>query len=207
MAADLPTNLTAAQAFPEGDPRNAQYGENLAALLKQREGRKAELIQGRGENQASAAYRESQLTQNEPETYRANQHRANAGGIASSGINAQRRGGIARDYANKRFGVQQGLTSAENRINRQNKQAEETYEGGASRAATTALEAGRRNLEEHPPESPYAKAANKGGIRSLEGEAGAGGVVPYTETLPGGGFVSVGRTRAQRLAAMKRAVG
>ncbi len=205
MAAAPPTNP--ATAFPEGDPRGAEYGEQIAALLKQREDRKGELIAGRGENQAQAKYRESQLTQNEPNTYRANQHRANAGGIATSGINAQRRGGIATDYANKRFSVQQGLTAAENRINRQNKQAEETYEGGSARAATTALNRGYNALLNNPIEDPYGKAANKGGIRRLEGGPGEGGVVPYTETLPNGGFVSVGMTRAQRKAAAKRAMG
>ncbi len=205
MAAAPPTNPAA--AFPEGDPRNAQYGETLAALLKQREDAKAELIKGRGENQANAAYSESQLTQNEPNTYRANTHRANAGGILESGINAQRRGGIATDYANKRFNVQRGLTQAENRINRQNTAAEERYSGGAATAATTALNAGYNNLLNNPIEDPYGKAANKGGIRRLEGGPGEGGVVPYTETLPNGGFVSVGQTRAQRRAAARKAVG
>ncbi len=206
MAAPAPpTNPNV--AFPEGDPRNAKYGEEMAALLKQREDRKGELISGRGENQANAKYGETQLTQAEPGTYRNNQHRANAGGIAESGINAQRRGGIATDYANKRFNIQRGLTSAENRINRENKRAEENYEGGSARAATKALGEGYNNLLQNPQEDAYAKAANKGGIRRLEGEAGAGGVVPYTETLPNGGFVSVGMTRAQRKAAAKRAVG
>ncbi len=194
-------------AFPAGDPRNAEYGENVAALLHQREGRKAQLIAGRGRNQANSKYRESLLSQNEPETYKANERRANRGGLLESGINQRRRGGIATDYANKRFSVQRALTEGEENIDRENAQAEENYNTGVAKAATQALGAGYKNLLENPQEDAYAKAANKGGIRRLEGEPGAGGVVPYTETLPNGGFVSVGMTRAQRRAAAKRAVG
>ncbi len=206
MAAPAPpTNPNV--AFPAGDPRNAHYGEIMAALLKQREDRKGELIKGREENVANAKYGESQLTQAEPETYRQSMNRANRGGIAESGINARRRGGIATDYANKRFNVQQAATAAENRINRQNTAAEERYSGGAANAATKALNEGYNSLLQNPQEDAYAKAANKGGIRRLEGEAGAGGVVPYTEVTPGGGFVSVGRTRLQRRLAATKAVG
>jgi hypothetical protein len=180
-----------ASSFPAGDPRNALYAENLAALehIWQRE--KAGSEEGLSQARSKATYRQGRLGQAEPGTYKVNQERANSGGVLESGINAKRRGGIAADYANKRYEVTQGLKEYEEGSQRRAKEGEERYNEGRAKAGTRAEVEGREYLERNPPTDysgsypipPAQQAAIAAGV-----PAGPGGVVPYE-----GGGVRVGK--------------
>jgi hypothetical protein len=177
-------------AFPAGDPRNALYFETKGKLEHERERTLGGLREQRENAQGNAKYREGVMTGQEPQTYAANRYRAVREGIASSGSNTERRGGIATNYANRRFAVQQGLKQTEGRISRSEQEARERADQGIAGAGTRALEEARRYAEEHPPVQPT-QAYNAGGTREVTGPPGPGGVVPYTEQTPGG-FVRVG---------------
>lgn len=149
MAVAPPTNP--AEAFGAGDPRNANYFQTLAQLEHQEQSTLAGLNERESSARSAATYRQGLLGQQEPQSYKANQHRANAGGIAESGVNAERRGTIATDYANKRYAVTNNLQNTENQIGRARQQAKEAREAGEGRAANTALGEGYKSLLENPP--------------------------------------------------------
>lgn len=136
--------------FPAGDPRNAAYYENIAALKHAEETTLARGGEERARATAAATYNEGQLSKAEPLSYRANQYRANNEGLLESGVNAGRRGGIATNYAGKRFAVARGLKETTERIARGEAAAKEARATGEARAATNASIEGKRYLEEHP---------------------------------------------------------
>lgn len=139
-----------ASPFPAGDPRNAQYFENIAALKHAEETTLARNSETEARAKAAATYQEGQYTKAEPLSYRANQFRSNNEGLLESGVNAGRRGNIATDYAGKRYAVQTGLKGTQERIARSNKEAREGRETGEARAGTNAQVEAKRWLEEHP---------------------------------------------------------
>lgn len=151
MAADPGT------AFPAGDPRNALYFETIGKLEHQRDQTKTENERLLGTERAAATYKQGQLTQQEPGTYGANRFRAVREGIASSGVNSERRGGIAKNYADRRFAVTKSLGDREGALARSTKAAEDRYAEGARSAGTHALAEGAAYLERNPP-APAAPA-------------------------------------------------
>jgi hypothetical protein len=173
-----------AQAFGQGDPRNALYAENLAALEHGREREKATNEEGRNQARAKATYRQGLLGQAEPGTYKVNQERANNGGLLESGINAKRRGGIAADYANKRFSITSGLKEYEEGTGRREQQGTERYNEARAKAGTKALAEGYESLLANKPTEPAAGGgypvppAQQAAINAGT-PAGPGGVVPY----------------------------
>jgi hypothetical protein len=190
-----PTNP--AEAFGAGDPRNAKYFENLAALEHAYNTTLADDKETLSNDQTNAQYQQSLLTKAEPVAYRNNQHKANAGGILESGVNAERRGTIATQYAQKRYTVQHGLQEDEGKV-RKNEEAEQyKYESGRGKAANEALSEGYKNLlETQPNETPQPSGS---------------GVVPKVSTQPGAGYVKVGQPQLPqrqevRKAAAKKAV-
>jgi hypothetical protein len=180
-------------AFPAGDPRNAFYAENLAALEHQRGREKAGSEEGLSQARSKATYRQGLLGQAEPGTYKVNQERANSGGVLESGINAKRRGGIAADYANKRYQVTQGLKEYEEGSQRREKGSQERYTEGRAKAGTQAEVQGREYLERNPPTDYSGSYPGLPPGAKVTGSAGPGGVVPYEQNTPGGGFVKVGQ--------------
>ena len=184
-------------AFPAGDPRNALYFETVGKLKAGEEKTKAENERVLGTERSNATYKEGLLTQAEPGTYGTNRSRAIREGVSSSGIDAERRGGIATNYANRRYAVQNALKEREGAVARSNKAAEEGYTSGVAGAGTKALAEGAAYLERNPPQAaatptgPY----NPGGTYTATGSPGAGGVQPYEEKVPGGGFVRVGEAK------------
>src|SRR5207302_1526998 len=100
MAAAAPTNPAA--AFPAGDPRNALYAQNLAALEHQYTTANAGIEEGLKNARSNAEFSQRQTGPQETLGYQANQSKANNEGLLTSGINAQRRGTLAANYANKR---------------------------------------------------------------------------------------------------------
>lgn len=192
-----PTNP--AEAFGAGDPRNAQYFQTLASLEHQYNTTLAGDKQKLSDSRSNAVYQQGLLGEKEPGSYKANEHRANAGGLLESGVNAERRGTIGQEYANKRFGVSHGLQETEGSISQNDQSAKEGLESGRANAANTALEKGYEALMKQEPNDTAAasRAANPGGIRTIQGPAGPGGVVPYSETTPGGSVRVGGTPRPQ----------
>jgi hypothetical protein len=214
MAVSPPTNP--GEAFGAGDPRNAKYFSVLAALEHQKEnavgsfkGQPGETYGGslgeqRDQARAQAQYGQGLLTQREPLSYKANQHRANAGGIAESGVNAERRGTIGADYANKRFQITSGLQNTEGRLQRAAEGAVTGYNDQSANLANNTLGEGYNWLLEHQPNG--LGPANVGGVKTITGPPEAGGVVPYTEKTPGGSVAVGSATRYAREMAAKRAL-
>jgi hypothetical protein len=203
-AAPPPTNPAA--AFPAGDPRNAEYGENVAAI----EHAYGTTLAGDKETLAdatsNAGYQRSLMGLQEPAGYRAEANRSNTGGILESGINAQNRGSLASKYAEGRVKITKGLTETTDRVNRSEKDAEETRNLGLAKASNKALSEGYKTLlEQGPDETAAPPPTNPGGTKTLTGPPGAGGVQPYTEQLPGGGFVKVGQPQKPQIAVRKAA--
>jgi hypothetical protein len=197
MAAAPPTNP--AEAFGAGDPRNAQYFQTLASLEHQYNTTLAGDKEKLASSRSNALYQQGLLGEKEPGSYKANEHRANAGGLLESGVNAERRGTIGQEYANKRFGVSHGLQETEGSITANEQSAKESLESGRANAANTALSEGYKALLEREPNDTAAasRAANPGGVRTVEGPAGPGGVVPYSEKTPGGSVKVGGVARPQ----------
>src|SRR5580692_6928612 len=194
-----PTNP--AEAFPAGDPRNAQYFQTLAALEHAYNTTLAGDKEALTNDKSNSEYQQTLLTKAEPGTYKTNQAKANAGGILESGVNAGRRGTIATQYAQKRYTVQHGLQENEGKIRHGEEEAKYKLEGGRSEAANKALSEGYNSLlKESPDEQQPAQATS--------------GVVPKVSEQPGAGFVRVGLPqRSQvvganvRKAAAKKVVG
>lgn len=197
MALAPPTNP--AEAFGAGDPRNAKYFENIAALEHAYNTTLANDKEALSNDQTNAQYQQSLLSKAEPGAYHANQHKANAEGLLESGVNAERRGTIASQYAQKRYTIQHGLQEDEGKI-RKNEEAEQyKYESGRGKDATEALGEGYKALLEQQPNESAAQGS---------------GVVPKVSTQPGAGYVKVGLPQLPqrnetniRKAAAKKAVG
>lgn len=143
-AAPPPTNPAA--AFPAGDPRNAEYGETIAALEHAYTTTLAGDAETLSDATSNAQYQRSLIGQAEPGGYRSEANKANAGGILESGINAQDRGTLASKYADQRFKVTKGLQETTNRVHRANENAEYTRKTGEAKAATRALGEGYKDL-------------------------------------------------------------
>jgi hypothetical protein len=217
MALAPPTNPS--EAFGAGDPRNAKYFENLAALEHAYNTTLAGDQETLANDKTNAEYQQGLLTKAEPGTYKANQAKANAGGILESGVNAGRRGTIASQYGQKRYTITHGLQENEGRLRKADETAKYTYESGRGKAANEALSEGYKALLEQQPNESAPKAPTPPAQQQAINQGvkpGAGGVVPYE-----GGGVRVGMAqpprvigqRAQpnsvgvRKAAAKKAVG
>jgi hypothetical protein len=156
-------------AVPAND-QNAKYFETIGKLAYQENKASSEYGRQLGTDRANSQYRQGLLSQQEPGSYRTNQARANAGGILESGINARNRGGIATNYANKRFSLGQGLKEQEGGLARNLAKEQEANQEGQHRAGLTALEEGKANLLATNPQTPVApKPKAPGQIQALQG--------------------------------------
>ncbi len=137
-------------ALSEGDPRNAEYFENIAAIQHIYERQKSEAAEGRANAKTNAAYSESQLTKQEPGGFRNLRNRAGKEGLTHSGILGGRTGNLASQYAARRYGITHGLQETENRLTRGEQRAKESAESGEHNAVTRALEQRKQWLLENP---------------------------------------------------------
>lgn len=142
--------MAAGPAYPEGDPRNAEYFENIASLQHIYERQQSEGAEGRANARTNAKYAEGQIGKQEPLGFRNLRNRAGKEGLTHSGILGGRTGGLASQYAARRYGVTHGLQEAENRYTRGEQRNKERLEGGEHDAATRALEQRKQWLEQHP---------------------------------------------------------
>ena len=136
--------------------QDATYWEQMGKLKFQEAKVGTEATRELGTQRANTQYGQGLLSQQEPGTYRANQARANAGGILESGINARNRGNIASNYANKRFSLSKGLKENEGRIERGAQAKREGIAEGEHTAGISALERGRTKLLQEGPTEPNA---------------------------------------------------
>lgn len=91
------------------DP-GAIYNTTLADLGLQSGNELAKIGEEEGFTRTNVGNKENTLTQQEPATYTAESNRANKGGILTSGINTQRKGTIAANFAGKRTANQAELS-------------------------------------------------------------------------------------------------
>ncbi len=137
-------------ALNEGDPRNAQYFENIAILKHQYEGRIGEIGGLRKTAGENAGYATGQIGKQEPGAFRNLRNRANKEGLTHSGIVAGRTGGLQSQYAARRYGVTHGLQEQENQYTNAERRAKEGLESGEHGAVTKALEERKQWLLENP---------------------------------------------------------
>ena len=153
MAAPAPPTNPAA-AFPNGDPRNALYASNLAALEHQYNTTLAIDQESLKNYRANSEYSQRLIGNQEPLGYQANQNKANTEGLLNSGINASRRGTLAANYANRRFAITKGLQQNEGRIKAAEQRAKEGLDIGKSNLATKTLAEGYKELLAEPQTTP-----------------------------------------------------
>lgn len=147
-------------AAETADPRGAAYFQQLAALQHQYDTSLAGNAEGLTNARSNAVYGEGQLTQQEPRSYQQNERTANKGGILESGVNAERRGTIAQQYAAKRAQVQKGLLGTEGQLRRSNELAGSRLQSGQANALGDSVSEGyKRLLEESPMSTPGAGPA------------------------------------------------
>jgi hypothetical protein len=191
--------MATASPFPEGDPRNAAYFENIGKLEQARGLVENEDIRLRGEANKTAQYNISQLQKAEPLSLKNNANRANTEGLATSGILGARQGQTQTQYAGKEYTVGQARTKAIEATTRADERARERFNEGQKGALQKATEEAKTNLLANPPAAAPTAPVNPGGTRVLTGLPGAGGVQPYEETSKGGS-VRVGEGNGLALA-------
>lgn len=182
----------------------------------------------------TAAYRANQgkLNAAEPTALTNIRNRANAEGLATSGIEGQRQDTQQASFARSMGALTTTRQQDTTRINRNMTEAGESYadkmkanlaaresevqreaQGNAERAPTLGATAATAAPPAVAPPAVAptnpATAINAGGVKTVLGPPGAGGVVPYRETSPRGS-VRVGAPLPQtaiRKAAAKKVAG
>ena len=145
-----------ATPFPEGDPRNAKYFENLAALEHTLNNTLASDQQDRTDALSAYNYSAGELERELPLSLQTTRNTANAHGLLESGQLAQAAGGVEAKYAAQRGKLVSGLQSEENKLNQNETSAREGFNLGRSKAATAALEEGKTELEKEAPDEQAA---------------------------------------------------
>jgi hypothetical protein len=196
---------TATGGFGEGDPRNAQYFQTLASLNHQYNTTLANDKETLSNAESNANYQRGLLGQKEPLSYKANQHRSNAGGLLESGVNAERRGTIGAEYSNRRGAIAQALQKTQGSVSKADQGALENRQLGEGQAAITGYKEGAERVEKEP--TNQFGPVNPGGVRTI---TGTGPEFGYRETSKAGS-VAVGSgtryARELREKAAKKAVG
>jgi|SRR6185437_4393302 len=194
----VPTPTAAPTPFPEGDPRNGKYFEQLAALEHQLNGSLAADKQDLTSAQSGYDYSNGQLDRQLPSTLQATRNTANSQGLLESGQLAQRAGSVEARYAAQRGRLTSNLQQEQNRVHQAENSAQEAFSLGRSRAATTTREEALAQTEKEAPNElpPAAPAA-----------ASTGPVVISSHAQPRSLSRQHARTRAARQRAARKAVG
>jgi hypothetical protein len=205
MAEAAPT----ATPFPAGDPRNASFAATVAALTLGREQQEESDNRDMALAKASYQYNTGVNLRGEVQRVGANRNNANSQGLAESGTLAKTQGQTVEGYAQKEARLGEVRQNAINQYTEKQSNAAKTYNVGYAGALATSEEKGREEAEKNPPAPEGATPANPGATRTVTGAPGSGGVVPYVENLPNGGFVKIGQPQKPQIrqAAAKRAVG
>jgi|SRR6185437_4782687 len=190
----VPTPTTAPTPFPEGDPRNGKYFENLAALEHQLSNGLAADQQDLAAAQSAYDYSTGQLDRQLPLTLQTTRNTANSQGLLESGQLAQRAGSVESKYAAQRGRLTSNLQAEQNKIHQAEASANESFNLGRTRAAQQAREEGLTGLEKENPneQAPAARVPTAPGLRV---------VGQHAQPITGA------KVRAVRKQAAKRAVG
>lgn len=200
-------SVPAATPFPEGDPRNAKYFENLAALEHTLNNTLAGDQQALEDAGASYKYGTGELDRQLPLTLQATRNTANSQGLLESGQLAQRAGSVEAKYAAQRGQLTSNYQSQVDRINQSEHSAQESFNLGRTRSATEAREEALKQTEseapnEHAGSGPPTVIGQR--PQPTTGAARASGVVkppPSTIARPPGGRNQNARRRAAGRAA------
>ncbi len=138
-------------ATPIGDPRDALFYSNEAALNFQRENALANQKVAREGAESNYRYGAGQLRRAQPLRLTASRNQANSQGLAESGILAQRQGQIQTDYASKGSRLGEIRKAAVDRATKGEQEANRGYELGVGKNLEEATERGRARLEANPP--------------------------------------------------------
>ena len=157
----IPSAAPAPTPFPEGDPRNARYFEQVAALEHQRSNSLASGQQDLADAQASYKYGLGQLEQQLPLTLQTTRSTANRQGLLESGQLAQRVGTVESKYAAQRGRLASNLQAEENKVNTADQQANEAFALGQSKAAQATREESLAQTEKEAPNEAVATPAVK----------------------------------------------
>jgi hypothetical protein len=147
----VPTPTSAPTPFPEGDPRNGKYFENLAALEHQLSNSLAGDKQDLTSAQANYDYSTGQLDKQLPLTLQTTRNTANNQGLLESGQLAQRAGSVESKYAEQRGRLTANLQAEQNHVQQAENSASESFNLGRGRAAQTAREEAKTQLEREAP--------------------------------------------------------
>jgi hypothetical protein len=145
--------------FPEGDPRNAKYFETLGALEHTLNNTLATDEKTLADARASYNYTTGELDHNLPLKLQTTRNTANAHGLLESGQLAQAAGGVEAKYAGERAKQLFGLQGKEDELAQNVNAAQETANSGRQKAATSALEEGKTELEKEVTGAPAATPA------------------------------------------------
>lgn len=150
-----------ASAFPAAPSfaGNAAYQENVAALEHAYNTTLAGDQQTLKDDWMNASYQRTLMGKGEVLAEQSNEHKANAGGILESGINAGRRANIQTGYANKRAAITNKVGEAEGKIKLGEQRAHEETEGKINKEITNATEKQKAELEKGEAREPEATAA------------------------------------------------
>jgi hypothetical protein len=155
----VPTPTAAPTPFPEGDPRNGKYFENLGALEHQLNNSLAGDQRDLTSAQSAYDYSTGQLDRQLPLTLQGTRNTANAQGLLESGQLAQRAGTVEAKYAAQRGRLTSNLQQEEGRVHQAENSANESFNLGRSRAAQQAREEGKAELEKQRPNEPQTAPA------------------------------------------------
>ena len=191
---------------------DATYWANVAAIEHSFTHTLASDQEALSDDKATYLANQAKLDAAEPTALTNIRNKANEEGLLTSGIEGQRTGIQQGTYTRSRDVL--GTTNQQDtdKINRGMTEAGETRNDDIVKEQVAAEARTQKTAEENAKDNPTLGAAppppggNPGGVKTVTGPAGPGGVVPYTESLPSGGFVKVGQPQVRK-AAIKKAVG
>ena len=193
--AGLPTVAAPASGAGQADPREALYWSTAAELGHQYEHTLASDQEALENAKTSLLAGQGKLDRAEPLQLAGIRNRANAEGILSSGIEAQRTGTQQAGYLTARNQLQTGFQQQQNRINRANSEAGQSYTDKMS----TNL-AGAESRQQAEAEKQAASNPTLGGQMISKGTEGVNlNLAPAQRTSPASRTPDVRRAAAQRI--------
>lgn len=137
------------------DSRDAQYYETVGRLEHQLKTTLAGDEESLRNAKTAYQYNNSLISQNEPKQYAANRYRAVNEGVAQSGVNTGRIGGLGAGFLNQRAKLTTGLQEGEGRIHRAEQSSRDETQAKENEQLKAAEERAKNALlKESPNEQP-----------------------------------------------------
>lgn len=169
----------AVSPFPAGDPRNAVFASNVAALHLAQEQSEAGNNRGIADATASYRYQRGQNDRQEPGRVAQVQNAANSRGLAESGTLAANRGRELEGYASRNQRLGDTRKAAIEKYGQANNDAQNTYNVGYNKQLAESTEQGRLEAQE----GSYPPKPQEGGVVGTTGPAA--GVMKGQSFTPG----------------------